>query len=160
MILGTERVVKGDVRLTALVIDPDGSMAGFQDKVQLDPSEGTLYSAGSERRIFRTGPLTFGISICHEGFRHPETVPWAVQNGARIVFHPHDGEAEPGGYRPTAFADPANSFHEKAAWCRAAENTFYFATVNCASHGALGQALQDCLVLGGLFLCAINDNYL
>ena len=35
-----------------------------------------------------------------------------------------------------SFADPANSFHEKAALCRAAENTCYFATVNCASTGS------------------------
>ena len=37
---------------------------------------------------------------------------------------------------PTTFGDPANSFHEKAALCRAAENTCYFATVNFASEGA------------------------
>ena len=36
----------------------------------------------------------------------------------------------------TAFADPANSFHEKAALCRAAENDCYFATVNYASEGS------------------------
>jgi predicted amidohydrolase len=52
------------------------------------------------------------------------------------VFHPHLGEAEPGSYRPSSFADPENSFHEKAALCRAAENTCYFATVNCASAGS------------------------
>jgi predicted amidohydrolase len=52
------------------------------------------------------------------------------------VFHPHFGEAEPGGYAASTFADPANSFHEKAALCRAAENTCYFATVNCASAGS------------------------
>src|SRR5438477_8475818 len=39
-------------------------------------------------------------------------------------------------YRPSTFADPANSFHEKAALCRAAENTCYFASVNCASTGS------------------------
>ncbi len=33
-------------------------------------------------------------------------------------------------------ADPANTFHEKAALCRAAENTCYFATVNYASAGS------------------------
>src|SRR5216110_1674400 len=55
---------------------------------------------------------------------------------AHIVFHPHFHEAEPGGYQPSTFADPANSFHEKAALCRAAENTCYFATVNCASEGS------------------------
>ena len=34
------------------------------------------------------------------------------------------------------FADPANTFHEKAMLCRAAENTCYFASVNCASEGS------------------------
>jgi predicted amidohydrolase len=52
------------------------------------------------------------------------------------VFHPQFAEAEPGSYRPTTFADPANTFHEKAVLCRAAENTCYFATVNCASFGS------------------------
>ena len=44
VVLGTERVVDGAPRLTALVIDRDGSIAGFQDKVQLDPSEESIYS--------------------------------------------------------------------------------------------------------------------
>ena len=52
------------------------------------------------------------------------------------MFHPHFHEAEPGSYVPTSFADPANSFHEKAALCRAAENTCYFATVNYAGVGS------------------------
>lgn len=133
VILGTERVVDNTLLLTALVINRDGTIAGFQDKVQLDPSEEGAYSPGAGRRIFRTGSLTFGIAICHEGWRYPETVRWAVRRGAHIVFHPHFHEAEPGGYVPATFADPANSFHEKAALCRAAENTCYFATVNVAS---------------------------
>ena len=61
---------------------------------------------------------------------------WPVKRGAQIVFHPHFHEAEPGSYRPTTFADPKNSFHEKAALCRAAENTCFFATVNYASAGS------------------------
>jgi predicted amidohydrolase len=136
VVLGTERVVEGALRITALVINRDGTFAGFQDKVQLDSSEEGTYSPGSERRVFQTGPLTFGIAICHEGWRYPETVRWAVRHGARIVFHPHFHEAEPGGYVPSTFADPANSFHEKAALCRAAENTCFFASVNCASAGS------------------------
>src|SRR6266576_3107762 len=135
IVLGTERVVDGSVLATALVINRDGTIAGFQDKVQLDPSEDGLYS-GFGRRVFQTGPLTFGIAICHEGWRYPETVRWAVRHGAQIVFHPHFHEAEPGGYVPSSFADPANSFHEKAVLCRAAENTCYFATVNVASDGS------------------------
>ena len=136
VVLGTERVVDDALLITALVINRDGTIAGFQDKVQLDPSEEGTYSPGSGRRVFRAGPLTFGVAICHEGWRYPETVRWAAQRGAHIVFHPHFGEAESGDYRPLSFADPANSFHEKAALCRAAENTCYFATVNCASVGS------------------------
>src|SRR6266567_9549960 len=136
VVLGTERVVDGALLATALVINRDGTFAGFQDKVQLDPSEDGLYSPGTGRRVFQTGSLTFGVAICHEGWRYPETVRWAVRHGAQMVFHPHFHEAEPGGYVPSSFADPANSFHEKAALCRAAENTCYFATVNCASAGS------------------------
>jgi predicted amidohydrolase len=136
VVLGTERLVDGALLATALVINRDGTLAGFQDKVQLDPSEDNLYSPGSGRRVFKTGPLTFGIAICHEGWRYPETVRWAARRGAHIVFHPHFHVAEPGGYVPTSFADPANTFHEKAVLCRAAENTCYVATVNCASAGS------------------------
>jgi predicted amidohydrolase len=136
VILGTERIADGALLATALVIRPDGTMDGFQDKVQLDPSEERTYSFGCGRRIFRTGPLTFGIAICHEGWRYPETVRWAARRGAQIVFQPHFHEAEPGSYVPATFADPANSFHEKAMLCRAAENTCYFASVNVASAGS------------------------
>ncbi len=135
-ILGTERIVDGGLRITALVIDADGRLAGLQDKVQLDPSEEATYAAGADRRVFRAGPLTFGIAICHEGWRYPETVRWAARRGAQVVFHPHFHEAEPGGYRPRSFADTANTFHEKAVLCRAAENTCYVASVNCASEGS------------------------
>jgi predicted amidohydrolase len=136
VILGTERIVPDGRRITALVVNRDGTIAGFQDKVQLDPSEEAIFAAGTERHVFRNGSLTFGVAICHEGWRYPETVRWAARRGAQVVFHPAFHEAEPGGYRPTTFADPANTFHEKAALCRAAENTCYFATVNYASEGS------------------------
>jgi predicted amidohydrolase len=136
VVLGTERIVDGGLRITALVVDSDGAVLGWQDKVQLDPSEDATYVPGTERRVFRTGPLTFGVVICHEGWRYPETVRQAARRGAQVVFHPHLHEAEPGSFRPETFADPRNSFHEKAALCRAAENTCFFATVNCASAGS------------------------
>jgi predicted amidohydrolase len=135
-ILGTERITDDGLVISALVADADGTIAGFQDKVQIDPSEEATYSTGSSRRIFRIGPLTFGIAICHEGWRYPETVRWAARRGAQIVFHPHWHEAEPDGYAPRCFADPANTFHEKAILCRAAENSCWIATVNCASPGS------------------------
>ena len=37
---------------------------------------------------------------------------------------------------PTSFADPANTFHEKAVLCRAAENTCWVASINYATEGA------------------------
>jgi len=136
VVLGTERVEGAALLATALVIRPDGTLAGFQDKVQIDPSEEGTYAPGSGRRVFTVGPLTFGVVICHEGWRYPETARWAVQHGAQVVFHPQFHEADAQSYRPTAFGDPANSFHEKAVLCRAAENTCYFATVNFASPGS------------------------
>jgi predicted amidohydrolase len=136
VVLGTERIVDGVLRATVLVIGRDGTAVGFQDKVQVDPSEDGLYTPGSGRRVFQSGPLTFGVVICHEGWRYPETVRWAARNGAQVVFHPHFGEAEPGAYTPSTYGDPANTFHEKAVLCRAAENTCYVATVNCAGVGS------------------------
>jgi predicted amidohydrolase len=136
VVLGTERVVDGALIPSALVVGRDGTIAGFQDKVQIDPSEEGTYAPGSGRRVFESGPLTFGVAICHEGWRYPETVRAAARAGAHVVFHPHFHEASPGSYRPTTFADPANTFHEKAALCRAAENTCFFATVNFASEGS------------------------
>lgn len=139
VILGTERPGPRGWMIAALVIAPDGSRLGFQDKVQLDPSEeiaDVAFVAGEGRQLFAIGSLTFGVAICHEGFRYPETVRWAARRGAQVVFHPHYDEAVAGSYRPTTFADPANSFHEKAMLCRAAENTCFFASVNCASEGS------------------------
>ena len=137
VILGTERITDNGLQITACIFNPDGTVAGWQDKGQLDPSEEHIYPAfGDSRHVFRIGLLTFGVVICHEGWRYPETVRWAVRRGAQIVFHPHANIAEPGTYRPTSFADPANTFHEKAMLCRAAENTCYFASVNCASNGS------------------------
>jgi predicted amidohydrolase len=86
--------------------------------------------------MFKMGELTFGVAICHEGWRYPETVRWAARRGAQVVFHPHFHVPEPGGYVASRFGDPENSFHEKAMLCRAAENTCYFASVNCASAGS------------------------
>jgi predicted amidohydrolase len=53
-----------------------------------------------------------------------------------VVFHPHFEIVDKPRPATATFADPSNTFHEKAALCRAAENTCYFATVNCALAGA------------------------
>ena len=117
-----------------MLITPDG--VGFQNKIQLDPSEDAIYSPGIDRHIFQTGDLKFGVAICHEGWRYPETVRWAAVRGAQLVFIPHFTCAEPGSHRPKSYAEPANTFHEKALLCRAAENTCYVASANYASVGS------------------------
>ena len=136
VVLGTERFVGDKLRITAMVFGPDGTVVGMQDKMQLDPSEDNGFMAGDTRRVFQAGALTFGVAICHEGLRYPETVRWAARRGAHVVFLPHFEWATPGSFRPTEFADPRNTFHEKAIICRAAENTCYVAAVNYASEGS------------------------
>lgn len=136
VVLGTERLQGRALYATALVFGSDGTLVGRQDKVQLDPSEDGTYTPGTSRRVFTLGPLTFGVAICHEGWRYPETVRWAARHGAQVVFHPHLELGGPGGYAPTAFADPKNTFHEKALLCRAAENTIWIASVNYAAEGS------------------------
>lgn len=136
VVLGTERISAGRLLISTLIVDRDGTVAGFQDKTQIDPSEEPTYALGDGRHVFRSGALTFGVAICHEAWRYPETVRWAARRGAQVVFAPHFHEAEPGGYRPSTFADPANTFHEKALLCRAAENTCWIAGVNYASDGS------------------------
>lgn len=135
-VLGTERIVDGRHRITTLVVDQTGATLGFHDKAQLDPSEDATWAAGDTRHVYTVGPLTFGLAICHEGWRYPETARWAARRGAQVVFVPHFHEAEAGSYRPATFCDPANTFHEKALLCRAAENTVWVAGVNYASQGA------------------------
>src|SRR5512141_41259 len=48
VVLGTERVVEERLLIAALVVDRDGTVLGFQDKVQLDPSEEGTYAPGTE----------------------------------------------------------------------------------------------------------------
>jgi predicted amidohydrolase len=136
VVLGTERFTDDGLVLTALVVDRDGRRVGFQDKVQLDASEEGPYVPGRTRRVFEVAGTTVGVTICHEGWRYPETVRFAAQHGAKLVLHPHFGEAEPGSFQPTEILDRRNTFHESAILCRAAENTVFVATVNFASAGS------------------------
>jgi hypothetical protein len=60
----------------AYVIHPDGSCAGFQNQVQLDPSDDNVYHPGSTRHIFTSNALTFDIVICQEDhLRRSESLP-------------------------------------------------------------------------------------
>jgi predicted amidohydrolase len=114
-----------------MVIGRDGALLGYQDKVQIDPAEEGTYITGGERWIFEIDDLKFGVVICHEGWRYPETVRACARQGAHIVFHPHISLSDERPRDP-AYANATGTMHEKAAICRAAENTIFFASVNFA----------------------------
>jgi len=120
----------------AHVISEHGEVLGFQTKNQLDPTEDQLWIAGTKRHIFEVKGLRFGITICHEGFRYPESVRWAAQHGASIVFHPHFAGSNTSGVLLKEWGAKENPYYEKAAMLRAMENTIYFASCNYASQYA------------------------
>ncbi|MFD2444270.1 carbon-nitrogen hydrolase family protein [Bacillus sp. CGMCC 1.16607] len=110
------------LHLVAFVIDEKGLLVGYQTKNQIDPDEdGFGYQPGEGRQIFEINGVKFGIVICHEGWRYPETVRWAALHEASIVFHPQ-------------FTGEVNNpdFFHHAMVCRSLENNIYFASVNYA----------------------------
>ncbi len=117
----------------AQVISRTGKILGYQSKNQLDPSEDNIWSAGIARRVFDLDGVKIGITICHEGFRYPESVRWSARNGAQIVFHPHCAGSNIDGPQLTEWGHKDNPYYEKAMMMRALENTIYFASSNYAS---------------------------
>ena len=133
MILPMDGYIKNQIYNMAYVISKTGEIMGHQTKNQLDPSEDKIWTAGGERRLFEINGLKFGVTICHEGFRYPESVRWCAVNGAHIVFHPHFTGSNDHGQHYNAFGAMENPYYEKAMMMRALENTIYFASVNYAS---------------------------
>src|SRR5437773_5442597 len=131
-ILGTERLTEAGRQIAAYVIDAQGRVQGYQTKNQLDPSEDAYYVPGRGRRLFEIDGVKFGVAICHEGWRYPETVRWAAVRGAKIVFHPQHSGSDQDGARLTEWGAVGNPYYEKAMMCRGLENTIYFASVNYA----------------------------
>lgn len=117
----------------AYVISAAGEPLGYQTKNQLDPSEDTTWAPGTERSLFEIDGLKFGITICHEGFRYPESVRWSAMRGAQVVFHPHLTGSDLKGATITEWGSPASPYYEKAMLMRAMENTIYFASVGYAT---------------------------
>ena len=141
----------------AYVISNKGEILGYQTKNQLDPTEENMWLPGTERSIFEVNGVKFGITICHEGFRYPESVRWAAQNDAQIVFHPHCTGSDTEGVVLAEWGAKDNPYYEKAMMMRAMENTIFFASSNygflypdsassligpdgaCIAHGTYGQ---------------------
>ncbi len=131
-ILGMERQTEAGRQIVAVVIDARGQVQGFQTKNQLDPSEDQFYAPGNTRQLFEVNGIKFGVAICHEGWRYPETVRWAAARGAKIVFHPqHTGNTREC-IRLTQWGAANAPYYEKAMMMRSIENTIYFASVNYA----------------------------
>src|SRR5262245_22963496 len=77
-VLGMEWLTDAGRQIAAVVVDARGEIQGYQTKNQLDPTEEPFYVPGNARRLFEINGLRFGVAICHEGFRYPETVRWAA----------------------------------------------------------------------------------
>jgi predicted amidohydrolase len=131
-LLGMERITENVRQIVAVVFDPDGKIQGYQTKNQLDPTEDQFYVPGNTRHIFEVNGMKFGIVICHEGWRYPETVRWAAMRGAKIVFHPQLTGYEKQGIKITEWGSSQAPYYEKAMMMRSIENTIYFASVNYA----------------------------
>jgi predicted amidohydrolase len=116
----------------AFVVNADGTIQGYQTKNQLAIEEEPHYVPGDTRRLFVVDGVPFGVAICHEGWRYPETVRWAARRGARVVFHPHLHGSDHGGAVPRYWGEPVAPYFENAMIARAMENAIYFASVNYA----------------------------
>jgi predicted amidohydrolase len=131
-IIGMERLTEAGRQIVACVIDARGQVRGYQTKNQLDPTEDQFYVPGNTRQLFEINGTKFGVAICHEGWRYPETVRWAAMRGAKIVFHPQHTGSNHEGVRLTRWGAEGGPYYEKAMVMRSMENTIYFASVNYA----------------------------
>ena len=132
VVLGFEHVTPNGRMISACVINADGTIQGYQTKTQLDPSEDRFYVPGDSRRLFEVGGVKFGVVICHEGWRYPETVRWAAIRGAKVVFHPQHTGNEQQGMQLAEWGAVGNPYYEKAMMMRSIENGIWFASVNYA----------------------------
>jgi predicted amidohydrolase len=132
VIMGMEWETETGLHNVAFVISRDGEVQGFQAKNQIPFEEAPYYVPDGGRRMFEIDGVPFGIAICHEGWRYPETVRWAARRGAKIVFHPQLTGSDTTGPTLTRWGDPDAPYYEKAMLMRGIENTVYFASVNYA----------------------------
>jgi predicted amidohydrolase len=131
-IVGMEWETEIGLHNIAVVISNTGDVMGYQAKNQIPPGEDKIYVPDGKRKMFTVKGATFGIAICHEGWRYPESVRWAAVRGAHIVFHPHYTGSDQEGITITEWGSPSSPYFEKAMITRSIENTIYFASVNYA----------------------------
>jgi predicted amidohydrolase len=132
VVMGMEWETAAGLHNLAFVISRDGEVEGYQSKNQIPREEETYYVPDGQRRLFEIDGVPFGIAICHEGWRYPESVRWAATRGARLIFHPQLTGSDHSGVTITRWGDPDSPYYEKAMVARGVENTIYFASVNYA----------------------------
>ena len=130
VVMGMEWESEIGLHNTAVVIGRDDELCGWQVKNQIPPEEEPHYVPDGQRRLFEIGSVLFGIAICHEGWRYPET---ALGCGSRQAGLPPAANRQRHD-RPDARAlgRSASPYYEKAMIARAVENVIYFASVNFA----------------------------
>lgn len=132
VIMGMEWESTAGLHNVAFVIGRDGSIMGCQAKNQIPLEEEPFYVPDGGRQMFEIDGVPFGVTICHEGWRYPESVRWSAVRGARIVIHPQMTGSDQTGAPITRWGDPTSPYYEKAMIARSAENEIYFASVNYA----------------------------
>ncbi len=103
---------------TAMLIDPEGKIAGKYRKVHpaaLLSLEKIYFRGGSSFPVFRLGEWTVGISTCYDNL-FPESCRCLAVRGAELIIAPY----------ATPVADPWENF----LTTRALENGVYFAACN------------------------------
>jgi predicted amidohydrolase len=132
VVMGMEWESAAGLHNVAFVISRAGEVVDYQAKNQIPLEEEPYYVPDSRRRLFEIDGVPFGITICHEGWRYPESVRWAATRGARLVFHPQMTGSDHSGVSIERWGDPDSPYYEKAMMMRGVENTIYFASVNYA----------------------------
>jgi predicted amidohydrolase len=132
VVIGMEWETGAGRHNTAFVISRAGEIEGYQTKNQIPLEEAPYYVPDGKRRLFEIDGVSFGVTICHEGWRYPEATRWAAVRGAKVVFHPQLTGSDLTGPTLTRWGDPDAPYYEKAMTMRSIENTIYFASVNYA----------------------------
>jgi predicted amidohydrolase len=131
-IVGMEWESAAGLHNVAFVVSREGEVVGYQPKNQIPLEEAPYYLPGGTRRMFEIDGVPFGITICHEGWRYPESVRWSAVRGAQLVFHPQLTGSDRAGMTIERWGDPDSPYYEKAMIARSVENHIYFASVNYA----------------------------
>jgi predicted amidohydrolase len=108
-------------------------LEGHYEKVHLAYShseEGTVYSQGSEFRIFNVDGIKVGIMICFDG-RFPVSALCLGHLGAEVILHPHANYTGEFGLDPVDWTEKKLAYLSKAAY----DNCVY--SLMCNSVGSM-----------------------